>query len=104
MCRKTSGRRRRLPIRMTIPHASGEHGVRSARNERSAACGENCREFLRRHYFKLRIRTVGRFLVVAPPAKMRHVPEAITLHVLVSDFDDQLRAQRLPREVLALAP
>src|SRR5580704_4976702 len=35
---------------------------------------------------------------------MRHVPEASALHVLICDFDHQLRPQRLPRQVLALAP
>ena len=45
-----------------------------------------------------------RLLVRAPPSKMRHVPEARALHVLVGDFDHQLGPQRLPRQVLALAP
>ena len=50
------------------------------------------------------IGAVARLFVDTPPAKLRHVPEASALHVLVRDFDHQLGPQRLPRQILALAP
>ena len=62
------------------------------------------RQLLRRNDFELGVRAVARLLVRAPPAKLRRVTEAAALHVLVSDFDHQFGTQRLPRQVLALAP
>src|SRR5215831_13780430 len=70
----------------------------------SATSGENHRQLFGRNNFELGIRAVARLLVRAPPAKLRCVTEAVALHVVVSDFDDQFRTQRLPRQVLALAP
>src|SRR6266404_2649956 len=70
----------------------------------SSPAGENRGQLLRRDDFELGIRAIARLLVRTPPSKMRHVPEASALHVLISDFDHQLRSQRLPRQVLALAP
>src|SRR5882724_10480962 len=70
----------------------------------SACAPKNRCQLVRRNHFELRIRAVARLLVRAPSAKMRHVPEASALHVLISDFHHQLGPQRLPRQVLALAP
>src|SRR5882724_12893422 len=65
---------------------------------------ENLSQLLRRNNFELGVRTVARLLIRAPPSKLRCVTEAAALHVVVSDFDYKLRTQRLPRQVLALAP
>jgi hypothetical protein len=35
---------------------------------------------------------------------MRHVTEPITLHMLISYFDDKLRSQWLPGQILSLTP
>ena len=43
-------------------------------------------------------------LVGAPAPELRRVAEAAALHVVVGDLDHQLGPQRLPREILALAP
>ena len=53
---------------------------------------------------ELRVGAVARRLVGAPAAELRGVAEARALHVVVGDLDHELGAQRLPREVLALAP
>ena len=63
----------------------------------STGAGENRGQLVRRNHFELGISAVGRFLVHTPPSKMRHVPEAGALHVLVSDFGHELGPQRLPR-------
>src|SRR5579871_2733838 len=69
-----------------------------------ATSGENRLQLMRRHDLQLRVGAIGRLLVRAPSAKVRHVAEAGTLHVLVGDFGNQFGTDRLPREVLALAP
>src|SRR6516225_8829281 len=109
MCPKHCVRRRKLPTRMMIRPGNGVGSA--ARSETLedysrglAAGGENPRQFLRGNDFELRIGTVARLLVCAPPSKMRYVTEAGALHVLVGDFDHQFGSQRLPREVLALTP
>src|SRR5207249_5846772 len=66
--------------------------------------GENHRQLFWRNDFELVIGAVAWLLVRAPPAKLRRVTEAVALHVVISDFDDQLGTERLPRQVLALAP
>src|SRR6202042_2032672 len=109
MCPKHCGRRRKLPTRMTIQRGNGAPGaLRRSTLEHvsrgSAAGGKDRRQLLRRDDFELRIGAVAGLLVRAPPSKMRHVTEAGSLHVLVSDFDHELGSQRLPRQILALAP
>src|SRR4029079_3139 len=47
---------------------------------------------------------IAGLLVSAPPSELCCVTEAAALHVIVSDFDYQLRTQRFPGHVLALAP
>jgi hypothetical protein len=59
---------------------------------RLAGAAENCHQLLRRYYFQLRVGAVLRMLVGAPSAKLRHVAEAIALHMLVSHFDNQFRS------------
>ena len=56
------------------------------------------------HDLELRVGAVARLLVGAPAPELRGVAEARALHVIVGDLDDELGAQRLPREILALAP
>ena len=55
----------------------------------SAAAGKNHRQLFGWNDFELGVRAVARFLVRAPPAKLRGVTETAALHVVVSDFDDQ---------------
>ena len=52
----------------------------------------------------LGVGTVAGLFVRSPPAKLRRVPEAISLHVIVSNFYDQFRPQWFPRQIFALAP
>ena len=57
---------------------------------------ENCCELLRRNYFELGISAVDRLFVWPPSAEVRHMTEAASLHVLVSDFHNQFGPQWLP--------
>lgn len=52
----------------------------------SSSLGKNCRQFLRRNNFKLGVGTITRLFVRSPSAELRRVPEAISLHVIVSNF------------------
>ena len=61
-------------------------------------------KLVRRDDLELGEGAVARLLVRAPAAELRRVPEAHSLHVIVGDLDDQLRAERLPGKILALAP
>src|SRR5688572_17351432 len=61
-------------------------------------------QLLRRDHLELVERAVGWAFVGAPAAKLRRVPEARALHVIVGDFQDELRTERLPGKILALAP
>src|SRR5579864_3691899 len=70
----------------------------------SAGPGENRHQLLRGNDFQLCVGAVTRLLVRPPSSKVRQVAEAGALHMFVSDFDYQLGPQRLPRQVLALAP
>src|SRR5574338_144856 len=65
---------------------------------------EDLRQLVRRNHLELRERAVARGLVGSPATKLRRVAEAPTLHVVVSHLHDELGTQRLPREILALAP
>ena len=93
---------------MTIRRANGARRAKRSKKALSAVSSsrprEDLRQLLRRNHFELRVGAVARLLVGAPPAKLRHVAEARALHVLVSDLDHQLGPQRLPRQILALAP
>jgi len=57
---------------------------------------EDRRQLVGRHDLELRERAVVRPLVGAPATKLRRMPKAAALHVIVRDFDHQLRAKRLP--------
>jgi len=59
---------------------------------------------MRRHNLELRVGTVFRLLVGSPSAKLRGVSKATALHVIVGDFNNQLRPQWFPGQVLALTP
>jgi bifunctional non-homologous end joining protein LigD len=90
------------PILMTIRRVNGVPGalgrvIPEHVWQGSAAAGKNRHQLLRRNHFELGIGTIARSLIGAPSSKLRHVTEAGTLHVLVNDFDHQLRSQRLPR-------
>src|SRR5207237_4438580 len=80
------------------------HPRMAAEAARLASGRENLGQLLRRDDLQLQKGAVERLLVGAPSSKLRRVPEATALHVVVGYLDHQLRAQRLPREVLALAP
>ena len=80
-----------------------ENGARR-RRAASVPVREDRRQLVRRDHLELGEGAVARPLVVAPAAKLRGVAEAAALHVVVGDLDDQLRTERLPGQVLALAP
>src|SRR5437870_2711 len=111
MCPKRYGRPKKRRTLMPIRRVSGachalriKRALRTRTPENSAAAGKDRHQLLRRNHFELGIRAVARLLIGAPPSKVRKVAEAGALHVFVGDFDHQLGPQRLPRQVLALAP
>jgi len=53
---------------------------------------KNRRQLLRRDDFELGIGTVARFFVCSPPAELRDMAKAASLHVVVSDFHYQFGA------------
>src|SRR5713101_5098058 len=69
-----------------------------------ATAAKNLCQLLRRNYLKLIISTIARLLVLTPSSKLRGVTKTVSLHVIVRDFDNQLRTQRFPRQVFALTP
>src|SRR5262249_47474237 len=90
---------RLLPIfRLSPPR------LRRAPSPSGRGIPKNGCQFEWRNDFELRICAVARLLVRTPPAKLCQVAESGTLHVFVSDFDDQFGPQRLPGKILALAP
>src|ERR1041384_8370797 len=66
--------------------------------------GEDRLPFFRRNNFELFICAVLRFFVEAPAAKLRGVTESIALHMIIRNFDHQLRTQRLPGQILTRTP
>src|SRR5260370_2061397 len=111
MCPNRCVPRRKPPILTTTRRVNGANGTGTARRNAgfslpafSSTPRKDRTQFVRRYDFKLVISALARLLVVAPPSKMRHVPEASTLHVLISDLGHQLGPQRFPRQVLPLAP
>ena len=97
MFQKPFGRRRKLPTLTTIRRGNSASDG-SKRNERAdlEASRENFSEFLRRNYFELGIRAIAGLFVRPPPAEVRHMPEAASLHVLISDFHNQFGPQGFP--------
>src|SRR5277367_1255860 len=65
---------------------------------------ENRFQLVRRNDFKLRVSAIARLLVGTPLPKLRHMTESRALHMLVCNFDYQLGPERLPRQILAVAP
>src|SRR5882762_8830841 len=99
-CLKHCGHRKRLPTPMTIRHANGGKGARKKRKLTGAGLAprrKNRRQFLRRNHFELVVSAVAGFFVRSPSAKLRCMTEAVSLHVVVSDFHDELGPQRFPR-------
>ncbi len=60
------------------------------------SASEDRRQFFRRNDFELFVGAVLRFLVGAPSAKLRGMTESVALHMIIRNFDHQLRTQRLP--------
>jgi hypothetical protein len=52
----------------------------------SSSLWENCRQFLGTNNFKLGVGTIAGLFVRSPSAELRRVPEAISLHVIISNF------------------
>ena len=85
MCLKRCGRRRKLPILMTIRPANGGNGVKKQASQKeidghvarlSGLCEKIVIQLLRRNHFELGVGAVARLLVGPPPPKLRHVTEA----------------------------
>src|SRR2546423_15179005 len=66
--------------------------------------GENRGELVRRYDLQLIERASARRLVAAPATELSSMSKPVALHMIVRNFDDQLRTDRLPRQVLSLAP
>ena len=58
--------------------------------------GEDAAQFVGRNNLELRVGALCGGLVGSPAAELGEVAEAVLLHVLVGDFDDELGAQRDP--------
>ena len=65
---------------------------------------ENLLEFVRYNHLELGVSAFFWALVRAPSAKVCHMPESPSLHMFVGDLNRKFRAQRLPRQILPLAP
>src|ERR1051325_4446105 len=65
---------------------------------------ENRLQFFRRDHFELIVGAIPRLLIGAPSAKLRCVTKSVALHMIIRNFDDQLRTQRLPGQILTRAP
>ena len=102
---KCSGRdsacSRKLPIRMTIRRASGASGGKQEHRKRLVEHAlpsgrEDCRESPAAEQLPVAHKCSRRLFVGTPSAKLCGMTEAIALHVVISDFDHQLRPKRLP--------
>ena len=65
---------------------------------------ENRFQLMRLNDFKLRVGAIARLLVGTPLPELRHMTESRALHMLVRNFDYQFGSERLPRQILAVAP
>src|SRR5277367_2325029 len=93
---------------MTIQLANGAICMRR-RNllEQSASLevsSENRFQLVRRNDFKLRVGAIARLLVGPPLPELRHMAESRSLHMLICNLNYQLGTERLPRQILAVAP
>ena len=59
--------------------------------ELEATC-EHGAELVRWDHFKLGVRAGGGWFVQTPPSELGYVAEAVALHVLVGDFEDEFGA------------
>src|SRR5262249_41517505 len=73
-------------------------------NSPSLTCRKDLPEFIRRNHFQLIVPTIPRLFIEPPSSKLRRMPEPAPLHMVILDLRHQLRSQRLPRQVLSLAP
>src|SRR5438045_7985049 len=100
---------------MTTQRASGVSGTEkkplinadaggSIRHASASSVAKNRLDLMRRHDLQLRKRAVAWLLVQPPATKLRSVSKTISLHVVVSHFDHQLRSQRFPRQIFTLTP
>src|SRR5271154_4606766 len=105
---KRCSRPRKLPIPTTIRRGNMTGADRKRMpdptSETSPISRKNLHELLRRNDLKLSIGAIARLLVRAPSSEVRHVTEAVALHVFVGDFYYELGPERLPREVFPLTP
>jgi hypothetical protein len=70
----------------------------------SFAGGEDVGEVVLHRLLQLLVRTGARITVGPPAEELGGVPESIALHVLVTDFDDQIGSQRDEGEVFLGVP
>src|SRR4051812_7987556 len=114
-CRRTPARESSVPAIKVLflagPPSSCARATSIARgalsstiDERALTSGEDRRELVRRYDLELSERAIGRTLVLAPAPELSGVAEAAPLHVVVGDLRHELGAERLPGEVLPLAP
>src|ERR1700722_5773139 len=90
MFRKRLGRRRKPPIPTMIRHGNSVSDGRKRNGQADLeAARENRCEFLRRNYLELSVGALAGLFVGPPSAEMRHVTEAASLHMLVSNFYNQ---------------
>ena len=54
--------------------------------EASSSLWKNCRQFLGRNNFKLGVGTIAELFVRSPSSELCRVTEAISLHVIISNF------------------
>src|SRR6476660_267168 len=73
-------------------------------NSALAPARENRLQFFGRDHFELIVGAIPWLLVGAPSAKLRGVTESIALHMIIRNFDHQLRTQRLPGQILTRTP
>src|ERR1700722_9948226 len=67
-----------------------ERGTQECVRHKLTAAGEDRGQFVRWNHFQLCVGAVARLLVRPPSSKVRHMPEARALHMLVSYFPHQL--------------
>src|SRR5271167_3512139 len=98
----------KLPILMTTQLANGGRCTRRRnlleQGTSSDVSRENRFQLVRRNDFKLRVGAIARLLVATPLPELRHMAESLALHMLICNFDYQLGPERLPRQILAVAP
>src|SRR3954454_12292022 len=102
---------RRGPAPNYYPCASGNAVRPSSRsysfNARGLCVGpplEDVGDLFGRDDFELGVRAIAGRLVEAPAAELGGVAETVALHVVIGDFDDQLRPERLPAQIFAGGP